>query len=449
MISPPAVAAFLDQSRDLLGRGFVDRRIYSDPDLYELELRRVFAKSWCLVGLESQVRDPGQFFESYIGEDAVLVTRDRQGQVKVMLNSCPHRGNKVCRAETGKAHSFMCQYHGWTFNAAGEFVSAPGFDEHYQQDIRKEDWGLAQARVGLYGGLIFATFDDEIGSLDDFLGDFRWLLDVQLRRYPSELELAGGMIRWNIRMNWKLCAENGAGDLYHGRITHRSAMDVGHSAITNDSANAAGVPLEAFTIVANGHAGNVDYAVEPRDPFESVPPSPLSEHMKRSLGDMQRRLGTFRSHQVRRYNANVFPNASFHTSADTIHILHPRGVGETEVWMLCLVDPNAPDDVKRYVRRESDHHFGPAGFFEEDDGENWEQATRATRGVMAERLPFNMKMGHGRRETFRVGDSPELIRGGYNEYGQTAFLERWHELMLEESGTIVAPRCGTSTSVST
>src|SRR4051812_27414959 len=75
--------------------GWVNRRIFWDPDVYQLELEQIFARCWLFVGHESQVRNPGDFLATTMGEDAVLVTRDRQGGFNVMLNSCPHRGNRV------------------------------------------------------------------------------------------------------------------------------------------------------------------------------------------------------------------------------------------------------------------------------------------------------------------------------------------------------------------
>ena len=99
--------------------GYVDRRIFSDRAIYELELERIFARAWNFVCHESQLPEKGSFFTSYIGEDPVIAVRDRSGEVRVLLNTCPHRGNTVCRAEQGKAASFLCSYHGWNFDLNG------------------------------------------------------------------------------------------------------------------------------------------------------------------------------------------------------------------------------------------------------------------------------------------------------------------------------------------
>jgi hypothetical protein len=98
--------------------------------------------------------------------------------------------------------------------------------------------------------------------------------------------------------------------------------------------------------------------------------------------------------------------------------------------LLPLVDSAASDEVKLAVREHADQHFGPAGFFESDDGDNWELATAGTMGVVAQRLPLNVQMGFGREVYGSREGSPQIIEGAYNDYGQVALLSRWHELML-------------------
>src|SRR5215208_2861369 len=108
-------------------QGLVDRRMFFDPEIYQLELERIFARSWLFMCHESQIPNPGDFFMSFIGEDRVIVVRDNDGGVQVLVNSCRHRGNAVCRAEEGQATSFMCTYHGWTYDLKGALVGVPGF----------------------------------------------------------------------------------------------------------------------------------------------------------------------------------------------------------------------------------------------------------------------------------------------------------------------------------
>ncbi|WP_202801298.1 aromatic ring-hydroxylating oxygenase subunit alpha [Rhodococcus sp. DK17] len=87
--------------------GWIDRNIFSDPDIYQEELHRIFARSWNFVAHESQLPNAGDFLTTYMGEDAVIVSRHRDNSIRVFANSCPHRGNKVCFADAGNTRRFV------------------------------------------------------------------------------------------------------------------------------------------------------------------------------------------------------------------------------------------------------------------------------------------------------------------------------------------------------
>ena len=126
-------------------KGTVDRRIFSDQDIYDLELERIFAKAWNFMAHDSQIPNPGDFFLTFIGEDRVICVRDNDGNPQVLVNTCRHRGNAICRAEEGHATSFMCTYHGWTYDLKGNLVGVPGFKEVYHEELDRENWGLIKA----------------------------------------------------------------------------------------------------------------------------------------------------------------------------------------------------------------------------------------------------------------------------------------------------------------
>src|SRR4030095_2273986 len=140
--------------------GRVDRRIFSDPGIYKVEMEQIFARAWNFMCHESQIPDVGDFFMNRIGDDQVIVVRHKQQGISGLLNSCRHRGAAVCRAEQGRAKTFMCPYHGWSYGLDGALIGVPGLREFYRSDLKKNELGLGQAaQVCSYKGFVFATMD--------------------------------------------------------------------------------------------------------------------------------------------------------------------------------------------------------------------------------------------------------------------------------------------------
>src|SRR5262249_6974094 len=145
--------------------GAVDRRIFSDQAIYDDEMEKIFGRVWLMIGHESLVPHPHDFFHTYMGEDPVILTRDGQGRLHALLNMCRHRGNRVVRCDDGSARSFMCTYHGWTYASDGALTHVPGESEAYYGALDKPAMGLLQARIDTYAGIVFATWADDAPTL--------------------------------------------------------------------------------------------------------------------------------------------------------------------------------------------------------------------------------------------------------------------------------------------
>ena len=405
-------------------RGLVSRRIFSDPDVYQLELEQIFARCWLYLGHESQLPNPGDYINVFMGEEPVLVVRNRQGKLNAFINSCRHRGNRVCRADAGNTASFLCTYHGWTYDLEGKLIGVPGHQELYHGELNRGQWGLPQvAQVASYKGLIFGTFDPDAPSLDEYLGDMRWWLDVLLEQ--GDMVAVPGVVRWQMNVNWKFAADN-AYDNYHG-MTHISSIIAGHKGAAGTTGRerlaVSGDQTKGISVVTEyGHGFNAPYIVD--ETFDWDVPT----NYWRKDPEVQRRLGPERI-RLARGNGSVFPNLFVNPGSRELMIRQPLGPGKMEIWKTTLVDRNAPPDAREMFRYGSNRHFGPAGMFEMDDGENWDLSTYGTKSPVARRNDLNYSMGLGHGHIVEDESGPPRIENVRNEHGQLWHYRCWAEYM--------------------
>jgi phenylpropionate dioxygenase-like ring-hydroxylating dioxygenase large terminal subunit len=204
--------------------------VYTSPEIYAREIERVFhGRSWNFVALEAEVANPGDFKRSYVGPTPVVVARDMDGSIHVVENRCAHRGVEFCRSLKGNAKEFVCPYHQWTYDLAGNLRAVPfrrGIKKEggMPADFRLEEHGLRQLNVAVLHGVVFASYADDMESVEDYLGA-EILRDFEAVFKGRRLRILG-YYRNELPGNWKLYHEN-LKDPYHATLLHSFLVTFG------------------------------------------------------------------------------------------------------------------------------------------------------------------------------------------------------------------------------
>jgi phenylpropionate dioxygenase-like ring-hydroxylating dioxygenase large terminal subunit len=392
----------LEELRRGLPRGEIPAALFGNDEIYNLVLRKIFARCWVFLGHDSEVPAAGDYVRRKIGEDNFIVVRDEDGEIHALFDACRHRGVQICRADSGNTDIFKCPYHGWTYDTKGNLLGAPLWKNAFGDMSKAENGLLSVAKLATYHGLIFATLDPTAPSLEEYLGGMKWYLDLVFGLNEHGVEVVGPPQRFVIDANWKSGAENFSGDDYHLGTLHRSVWEIGAFPVSFAD-NMMGYHIQASA----GHSLSFSMAPTEEDAgpkFFAYPDELAASFNTARINPEQLRV----ARRSRVFVGNVFPNFSIlvapmtddgahfpPTGVLTIRTWQPMGAGRVEAWNWFCAYRNMTPLQKERVYKSGLASFSMGGVFEMDDTEPWILAARTGHSVTAEilDLKLNYKMG--------------------------------------------------------
>jgi phenylpropionate dioxygenase-like ring-hydroxylating dioxygenase large terminal subunit len=420
---------FADAPADLVLEDRVAGRLYTDPGIFDQEMAKIFERTWVWVAHESEVPKSGSFKSTFVGRQPVVVTRDRKGKIHTLLNRCRHRGASVCEKPQGQVNGFTCPYHAWSYGLDGTLRGIP-YPEGYEGVMDKRDLSLRKLRTETYGGMVFATFNEDIEPLDEFLGDAKLWIDRFMKQgggYPIKVL---GKHQFKFKGNWKIQLENTT-DGYHFPIVHRSWM-ASVDAETADMMSFMTDPEAITHSLGNGHSV-MQMVPEHSDLDADDGSEPLQgrfahlvEELSKTLDEAQVRK-LIRAMHGTGFNLNLFPNVSM--SAAFFRVLRPVAVDETWIEHIAIGPDGPPevDLVNRERLRIHEHFQGPFGFGTPDDAEGWDRVQRGAQA--APEMPILVNRGLAREKSSPEGWPTSHVT---DETGMRAAYNKWKQMMTDD-----------------
>ena len=414
-----------DQALTLGDRVQADRvhtSLYTDPAIFEAEMDKIFSSTWVWVAHTSEIPEAGSFKNTYIGRQPVIVVRDRKQKVHVLLNRCRHRAATVCEGKKGKINSFVCPYHGWSYSLDGALRGVP-HPESYADQLEKGELGLVSLRVEEYAGMLFATFNNDVEPLVDYLGPAKKWMDLFMKQgggFPVKVQ---GEHRFRFPGNWKIQLENTT-DAYHFPLVHKSFL----SSVDKQTEEMLDFVTGTGYVEDLGNGHSVMVMIPALVDLEAELDAPIPERFA-ALADELRAEGT-PDDEVRRivravggsgFNLNLFPNVA--CSMAFFRVLQPISVTETEIHHAVITMDGGPQAANQARLRMHEHFQGPMGFGTPDDSEAWERVQKGSSSGQDLWIMLNRGLA-GEKET-ADGRASDVSA----ETGMRAAYQQWKKLM--------------------
>ena len=357
------------------------RDIFTNEDLFELEMKHIFERNWVYLAHESQIPNPNDYYTTYIGRQPVVITRDKTGTLHAVINACAHRGAMLCRRKHGNKGSFTCPFHGWTFSNTGKLLKVkdektteypPQFGQNGSHDLRRV------VRFESYRGFLFGSLSEDVAPLEEFLGQSRIIIDQIVDQAPEGLEVLRGNSSYVYDGNWKLQMENGC-DGYHVSTVHWNyAATMGRRAEDGTKAVDANGWSRSVAGVYGFENGHILLWTESLNP-EVRPVWARRDEIAQRVGQVSAEFITRQTRNLCLY-PNVFLMDQFSTQ---IRVTRPISVDKTEITIFCFAPKGeSPQDRALRIRQYEDF-FNVSGMGTADDLEEFRACQAGYAGTAA------------------------------------------------------------------
>lgn len=418
----------------------VKKSIYVDPDIFEMELDRIFSRIWNYVCHESQVREVGDYIATEIARQPVFATRSKDGDVKVFFDACAHRGARLTTRRSGKASTITCRYHGWCYDTNGKCTKIQyeklGWPNGMPKDFRTDL--VPVPRVANYRGFIFASLAPNGEDIKTFLGASARIIDTMVDQSPQGIEVLDGSIRYMMRANWKFQSENGA-DGYHVAAVHRN-----YAATVSFREQLMGDTLDPLKATEAGRilnrtktrTGSYDLGQGHMLNWSdraNVAAIPLSEREPELLKQFPE---GFVKWMVRRGRVlTTFPNFLLNDVASSaIRVWRPVSVNDTELETWCFAPVGESAKAREARIRKFEDFFFPSSLAVPDDIAAMEGAQEGSFATGMGWVEFSRGREFGRDGADDAAEDLGIVPATSNSQGDSemcffGFYRRWLELM--------------------
>ncbi|MBN3856368.1 MULTISPECIES: Rieske 2Fe-2S domain-containing protein [unclassified Paraburkholderia] len=388
------MSAIIDQSNDLdnlLATAVQDDRqagifrcrrdIFTNTELFDLEMKHIFESNWVYLAHESQIPNNNDYYTTWIGRQPIVITRDKTGELNAVINACAHKGAMLCRRKHGNKGSFTCPFHGWTFSNTGKLLKVKDektteypvqFNTHGSHDLKKV------ARFQNYRGFLFGSLNADVMPLEEYLGEARVIIDQIVDQAPGGLEVLRGNSSYVYEGNWKMQMENGC-DGYHVSTVHWNyAATMGRRKEEGTKAVDANSWSKSVAGVYGFEHGHILLWTQTMNP-EVRPVYQQRDEIKARVGEV---AADFIVNQTR--NLCVYPNVFLMDQFSTqIRVVRPISVDKTEVSIFCFA-PKGESATDRATRiRQYEDFFNVSGMGTADDLEEFRACQNGYAGITA------------------------------------------------------------------